>query len=255
MPALRSQRLKKEEEKEDKPLQKMKIPNATTQWVMIVPDDLTKINDDGCCFYKMPHPDTESPSLFLFKEKKVYQVMKCDESYRSWFIDETVQKDGSFCMITPVDPLFLALPYLEKFAMENKFSTLDNILIDENYQQALTKLEDCLTKQNLLNICICKGSDDIVAYKSDESKILAWLSLKVSKLSEHLSTSNINVGQGAKVSNFGQVYRDAKLKEEDCNRYAWTVISEYIPNDWVDKLKENMNKRYSSSATSEKTEA
>jgi len=31
-------------------------------------------------------------SLFAFKDKKVFELMKYKENYRSWFIDQTVQK-------------------------------------------------------------------------------------------------------------------------------------------------------------------
>lgn len=36
------------------------------------------------------------PSLYVFKKKAVFELMKFeDDGYRSWFIDETVQK-GTF---------------------------------------------------------------------------------------------------------------------------------------------------------------
>lgn len=240
MPSLRSRKPKQEEQDEEAEQIKIKMKTETMQWAMIVPEDFTKNNDTESFFHKLPHPRTGESCLFLFRDKKVYQLMKCDESYRSWFIDESVQKDGTFCTITPMDPLFLALPYLEKFAESGKFTTLDNMLIHEEHQLALNKLEECLTKANLCNICNCKGSDDIVAYKSEESKILAWLSLKVSKLSEHLMKSDINVKLGSKDSAYIRVEKDLKQKEEECMRYAWSMISDYVPHPWVEKLKENL---------------
>jgi len=238
MPVLRSQRQK--DDKIDKVV-KMKTVHEPNQWVMIAPDKLIDDGDVDTFLHKMPHPQNGVVSLFMFKNKDVYQVMQCKEDYRSWFVDESVQKDGSMYMITPIDPLFLALPYLEKSAAQNIFTTLDNILTDENHPEALIKLEQCLTKKNLLNICNCKGSEDIVAYKSDESRILAWLSLKIHKLADHLSSTALNVGLGVKVKNFVHVDRDLKQKEEDCKRYAWTMVSDYLPAHWVDKLKENLD--------------
>ena len=211
-----------------------------TQWVMVAPEKLLQEGEEDCALCKMPHPQGSIESLFLFKNGESYQLMKCEESYRSWFIDETVQKDGSMFMVTPIDPLFLALPYLEKFALQDQYTTLDNIFVDEKYPRAMVKLEECLTKKNLLNVCNCKGSDDFVAYKSDESKILAWLSLKIQKLAFHLSKTNINVCQGAKLTNFVRI-SDEKKSEDDCLRYAWTIVSDYVTVKWSEKLKENLN--------------
>ena len=83
--------------------------------------------------------------LFTHNNTQIYEVLKFDEPYRSWFVGQTVQRgklakflysreiallhchttdghlptpffhlDGSMMMTSPVDPLFLILPYLVK---------------------------------------------------------------------------------------------------------------------------------------------
>lgn len=37
-----------------------------------------------------------------------------DENKRSWFIDDNVKSDGKLHLSTPIDPIFLVLPYLRK---------------------------------------------------------------------------------------------------------------------------------------------
>ena len=51
--------------------------------------------------------------------------------------------------------------------------------MDEKYPLLMLQLESCLTRQNLLNVCLCKGDDEYLVYKADEEKILQWLARKV----------------------------------------------------------------------------
>lgn len=34
--------------------------------------------------------------------------------FRSWFIEDTVKSEGKMYLSTPIDPIFLVLPYLRK---------------------------------------------------------------------------------------------------------------------------------------------
>ena len=58
--------------------------------------------------------------------------------------------------------------------------TLEQILIDKEYQSGLSLLENDLPISGLHDICDCKGPDDLRAYKLDQEKFLSWLSQKVS---------------------------------------------------------------------------
>ena len=60
---------------------------------------------------------------------------------------------------------------------------LDDILHDDKHMKAISLLETCLTKNMLLKICQCKGTEDYTVYKLDEEKLMNWLMKKVSKLS------------------------------------------------------------------------
>lgn len=54
--------------------------------------------------------------MFVFSpgDLMVQEVLAFDENRRSWFIDDNVKSDGKMHLSTPIDPIFLVLPYLRK---------------------------------------------------------------------------------------------------------------------------------------------
>jgi hypothetical protein len=64
------------------------------------------------------------PAEFLLLHGHLQEVNWYKERYRSWFIDDSVQGDGSLYLCTPVDPLFLALPLLEASRQQVSCSVL-----------------------------------------------------------------------------------------------------------------------------------
>lgn len=65
---------------------------------------------------KLRHPSSSQPALFIIgpKNDTFCEVLSFNESKRSWFIDENVKSDGRILISTPIDPLFLIIPYLKK---------------------------------------------------------------------------------------------------------------------------------------------
>lgn len=65
---------------------------------------------------KLRHPASDKPTVFVFGPGNltVQEVLIFDEKKRSWFIDNNVKSDGKLYLSTPIDPIFLALPYLRK---------------------------------------------------------------------------------------------------------------------------------------------
>lgn len=51
-------------------------------------------------------PINKSHNNFLTNVLKFY--------FRSWFIEDTVKSEGKMYLSTPIDPIFLVLPYLRK---------------------------------------------------------------------------------------------------------------------------------------------
>lgn len=65
---------------------------------------------------KLRHPASNKPTIFVFSSGNltVQEVLIFDETKRSWFIDNNVKSDGKLYLSTPIDPIFLVLPYLRK---------------------------------------------------------------------------------------------------------------------------------------------
>ncbi|GFR80489.1 ribonuclease H2, subunit B, partial [Elysia marginata] len=88
------------------------------QWMCIMHDDLINGQDseDGQqpSILKLKHPRTSLGTLYVMSadESALYQLHNFKEKYRSWFIGNKVCSDGSLYLTSPMDPLFLLLPYL-----------------------------------------------------------------------------------------------------------------------------------------------
>jgi len=72
---------------------------------------------------KLRHPASDKPAIFVFGAGNltVQEILIFDEKKRSWFIDDNVKSDGKLHLSTPIDPIFLALPYLRKVIIEFYF--------------------------------------------------------------------------------------------------------------------------------------
>ena len=71
---------------------------------------------DACAFMSTPNGE-----LLELQEAAPQDAAPC-----SWFVDQTVQKDGTLFLASRVDPLFFALPHLEK--NEGRFSPLGQLV-------------------------------------------------------------------------------------------------------------------------------
>lgn len=79
-------------------------------------DGANNINENQADVVKLRHPASNKPAAFSFSPGNitVQEVLIFDENKRSWFIDESVKSDGKLHLSTPIDPIFLVLPYLRK---------------------------------------------------------------------------------------------------------------------------------------------
>ncbi|XP_065645135.1 ribonuclease H2 subunit B isoform X3 [Hydra vulgaris] len=210
------------------------------RWVVLAPERILDHKDNQLIdFFTIPHPQNGAPCLYMFKQNQCFEVIKFHEKFRSWFIGNSVLKDGSLHMITQVDPLFLALPYLEKTAKLGHFTTLDNILVDETYS-SVSILAACLTKENLSNVCDEKETSDFVVYRLNKEKTLDWLCSKVKVLANHLKMSNINVSVGGQASNFVKSSNDNK-SIDDCIKFSSLIVFDYVASSWLDDVKQMLN--------------
>ncbi|RXN29001.1 ribonuclease H2 subunit B-like protein [Labeo rohita] len=194
-------------------------------WVVIAPDsalDTGRSKEGDPSFIKLKNPATGSSSLYLFGSGDVslYEVKAFSEDFRSWFIGQTVQRDGRLLYVTPIDPLFLLLPYIFSAATEGKFQQVEQMVMDEDYP-GCTRLLHCTQGMNSLHhVADEKEVGGLKFHRYNQEKTLEWLKKKVHRTVSTLKKSNISVGGGVKSSMFIRVKQeDAKeaTKEDDCS--------------------------------------
>lgn len=217
---------------------KKRTPSAPSDsWVVIAADpalDGKRQNADPS-FIKLKNPCTEAASLYLLgsEDTKLYEVKAFEEDCHSWFIGQTVQQDGRLLFITPLDPLYLLLPYLIHAGKEEKFQPLDQLLVDENFP-ACSRLLSC--SGSVQHIAEEKEVGSLKFYRYSQERTLVWLKKKVDRTVSALKKKNISVGEGVKSTTYIRVKTEVDGHEEDYLRYAHGVISEYISEDLSNAL-------------------
>lgn len=213
------------------------------QWVFILKDGILKKHDSTePGFSTLRHPKSEELCMFLFPADNscVYEILKFEEDHRSWFIGETVQKDGSLFIPTVVDPVFLALPYIIKEAKSGKFIPVDQLVVDDE-AAGINRLCTCLEKTKLDCVADVKGDDDFRAVRYNADKTLNWLKKKVEVLADTLSQKGVDISSGAHATIFQQHSAGTESSKEDHIRYAHGVVSDYISVSLSQDLKTFMD--------------
>jgi len=198
----------------------------------ILPKILIKDQDCDRHFIKLRHPQTRELNVFLYseKDKKLAQMRTLPFSHRSFFKGNKVIPIDRIDFVTLVDPLFLFLPYFVKCS--SMFSPLDQILVDEEFPEINNQLMKLSEMTNLQHIANKKEIEDLILWQYDEIKTLEWLTPKVKKVSKVLVSQQINVNPNAAISTtFKPSETSTQSSEEQLKRYAYSIISEYLPND------------------------
>ncbi|WZZ75722.1 hypothetical protein YC2023_087092 [Brassica napus] len=145
---------------------------------------------------------SDNGTCYLFSNEMLQEIQWFKQSYGSWFLGDYISQDGSLYMATPVDPVFILLPIFDEARMKKgedpgKFRQLDEILFVEGYpeyQHLLPLAEKCMEI-----VCQTQEVGSMKFYRLDNSKVLAWLSCKVSCLKKTLPELDKNyAAQGEK---------------------------------------------------------
>ncbi|KAI8498846.1 Ribonuclease H2 subunit B [Branchiostoma belcheri] len=216
----------------------------TDQWVVVLPDSVAEKQDgdeDRPTFVKLLHPKTEKGAMFLFSKdnQQVLEVLAFQEEFRSWFVGESVQQDGSLHMVTPVDPLFLVLPYLVKAYESGMYMPIDQLVSDGQYPEC-TRLLSCIQPSDLEHICDVKGSGDVRACRYNKERTLEWLKQKVEQVADKLTDSSVRVTGGAQLLTFTHSLKSEQASRDDYLRYACGLVSDYISTDLSKELTQHM---------------
>ncbi|KAK7499198.1 hypothetical protein BaRGS_00009458 [Batillaria attramentaria] len=216
------------------------------QWIMVAEESILEgdhINEeDNVCFCKLRHPKSENTAMYVISNggQLVSEVNRFSPDFGSWLIGNSIQKDGGILMTTPVDPVFLVLPYLINASKGGKFMTLDQIVHDGDFPDCVRLLRcsgiDCLDQ-----VTDIKGADDFKAYRYNKDKTLAWLRLKAENVVEALQNKDVRVSEsGAHSSDFVRSKKDQTDDQDAYLKYACGMVSDYLPLDIATELRDHL---------------
>ncbi|XP_025759651.1 ribonuclease H2 subunit B isoform X2 [Oreochromis niloticus] len=185
-----------------------------------------------CCFCP-DEPKADAASLYMLGcgDVMLYEVKAFEDDFHSWFVGQAVQRDGRLIFVTPLDPLFLILPYLIKSGKEGKFQRVDQVVKDEEFPACSRLLSCARTLASLHHIAEEKEAGSQMYHRYSQEKTMNWLKKKVERMVIALKKRNISVGEGVKSSTYVRVKSETENQEEDFLRYSHGLISEYISED------------------------
>lgn len=187
------------------------------------------------------HPNTGEAGVFLFSSanNSVQEILTFAEGKRSWLIEESVKSDGKMHLSTPIDPIFLVLPYLKKYCTAQAIP-LDQLLRDDEFPQ-MERLLKCTGLKSLNMVADRKGDEELNAFKYNEEKTLLWLQKKTERVADILKQKKIHVINGAASATFVASSRDENVNTEAYLKHAHGIVSEYLMEDLSDKLLKYLN--------------
>nr|XP_022914180.1 ribonuclease H2 subunit B isoform X1 [Onthophagus taurus]XP_022914181.1 ribonuclease H2 subunit B isoform X2 [Onthophagus taurus] len=226
---------------------KTNINQPNNSWVFLLKGEALELSEQYTGtgtpdIVTLRHPNTGESAVFLFSpaNNSVQEILTFSEGKRSWFIDESVKSDGKMHLSTPIDPIFLVLPYLKKYCSTQAIP-LDQLLRDEEYPETERLLKSSGLKYLNL-IADRKGDDDLNAFKYNEEKTLAWLKKKTERVADILKQKNIHVTGGAASATFIKVSSKGETPDNNAYlRYAAGIVSEYLMDDLSQKLLKYLN--------------
>lgn len=195
------------------------------------------------------------------------QVAKvASRAFNSFFIDQSVQSEGSLYIATRIDPMLLLLPLMEK--RKAKWTRLEESLQEEGMGWLLR----C---KHVKADTICDVNDqlgpDLLLYKLNEDKVMEWLQSKVTRVLTCLekfsagkaSGSSFASGFSGALQSSNPVADEANATESEetatthseestnggsnskikvtCIRNLSTaleLVCEYLPPEWSERISE-----------------
>ena len=203
--------------------------------VCIFPDECSKSEGQ---ILKLMHPKENQTCVAYFstETKSLFELLSVKEKYISWFVDDNVLGDTQLKVGTPLDPIFMIIPYLLKNV--DRYSPLAQILVDEKYPSVII-LEDLLSESDLSCVANVKPSLDKII-KFNKEKTLNWLSEKVNKVAAAMKKCGVSPGF------------NSTLSDKEYTKYACGIVSDYISRSLSVDLQEKLGVKLSVDCDEEK---
>uniref|UniRef100_A0A182W6Z2 Ribonuclease H2 subunit B n=1 Tax=Anopheles minimus TaxID=112268 RepID=A0A182W6Z2_9DIPT len=210
---------------------------SSNKFFFIFKDSILESDKANLNVVSLRNPATRNETKYLIRRTRdasnLYELNCFNEQHRSWFINESVCSNGKIFLPTPVDPLFLVLPYLVEKCSERAIP-LEQILIDDSFP-ASANLTDVLVPSRMSLLADEKRAGNILAFKYNETKTLEWLVAKCHRLSKAVGKQE---GPAARSLNYIKEEKENETEEDEKGALhtALDIISDYLSLDFGRKL-------------------
>ncbi|KAH7725557.1 Protein F21D5.6 [Aphelenchoides avenae] len=191
---------------------------------------LCKEQDLKSGIHALQHPRYGTRAMYQISAESpvVTEVLVIDDQQRSFFYGETVIRDGSITLMSPVHPLFLALPYLLKNA-NDAYQDLWTCLKDEDFPAAIVLAENEVLLRSLKKAMDCKvleSSDgqETCLYRYNETKLMEWLKKRFDSLKAAMLAD-------------ASLHKSISGDDVVLRRYTFGILADYLPEEVNQKLK------------------
>ncbi|EAL72833.1 hypothetical protein DDB_G0270966 [Dictyostelium discoideum AX4] len=211
-----------------------KLPYNDRVFIIQQPKNDTNIIDYEILTLPSPKHKSVKCRYILDKENdRILEINKFNSKPSSWFIDNGVRHDGSMYLSSDIDPLFLLIPFLEKYKSLHKNEYLEiSSIINDSYYCNLSKIP--FKHSQLSLICDSKEIAGSKLYRLEDEKLLIWLRCKVKNISNYLKETNTDI---FKTSNY--VKKD--LSWETLYTMSIGFVSEYLSESNCKMLNQSFN--------------
>ncbi|KAL4447480.1 hypothetical protein ABPG75_004699 [Micractinium tetrahymenae] len=174
-------------------------------------------------FITLPDPRTGQPASYLLAGGCLQEINWYKQQYSSWFVGDQVLSDGGLYLCSPVDPLLLLLPLLERAReQQNVFQDLEQILSMAASPSAHLLASVLGGGEQLGCLCDVKEAGGQRYYRLNDELVVAWLTLKAQQAKAALQASPSAAFSG--------------MDELAVTAYAAGLLGEYLAQHWQDRL-------------------
>ncbi|CEL60790.1 hypothetical protein RSOLAG1IB_04029 [Rhizoctonia solani AG-1 IB] len=142
---------------------------------------------------QLPHPRTGLPALFVYHGSTLLELHSVTpDTPRSWFVGESVVSNGNLMLMTPIDPVFILIPFLQTLDPNAPFKPTDDFLEeallkysppDINKQDVALFMTLGCARRALKQLCETKVvPPDMTVHKPSPERITAFIKQRLERV-------------------------------------------------------------------------
>eukprot|EP00996_Jenningsia_fusiforme_P002155 NODE_2995_length_1070_cov_74.506366_g2747_i0.p1 GENE.NODE_2995_length_1070_cov_74.506366_g2747_i0~~NODE_2995_length_1070_cov_74.506366_g2747_i0.p1 ORF type:complete len:327 (+),score=76.93 NODE_2995_length_1070_cov_74.506366_g2747_i0:53-982(+) len=201
--------------------------------VLLAPADLSFATPSSLHIVQCPHPRGSGTFLIGTSGGKAYEIQRHRKPQGSWFIDQSVEHDGTLMILSEFDPCFLLLPLFSDEKTRRLFRSTSDLL--DGWLKTLFKNEEIVPQKLLGTFCDRHEMDGEELYRLNEQRLLAWLRVKCNRLAA--STSLLNrCAARMFIANEDDIAEPSAALRKSALEAALSIIGEYLSDEWFGRL-------------------